>query len=66
MVFIYTLQLNQGKYYVGKTSNPNFRIKSHFNLEGSEWTKEICYSVQNGISFQEIEKNIQSNALFLT
>jgi hypothetical protein len=39
MVFIYTLQLNQGKYYVGKTSNPNFRIKSHFNSEGSEWTK---------------------------
>jgi hypothetical protein len=39
MVYIYTLQLNQGKYYVGKTSNPNFRIKSHFNSEGSEWTK---------------------------
>jgi hypothetical protein len=39
MVFIYTLQLKQGKYYVGKTSNPNFRIKSHFNSEGSEWTK---------------------------
>jgi hypothetical protein len=39
MVFIYALQLKQGKYYVGKTSNPNFRIKSHFNSEGSEWTK---------------------------
>jgi hypothetical protein len=29
----------KGKYYVGKTSNPNFRIESHFNSEGTEWTK---------------------------
>lgn len=39
MVYIYILMLTQGKYYVGKTSNPNFRIESHFNSEGSEWTK---------------------------
>jgi hypothetical protein len=39
MVYIYTLKLKQNKYYVGKTSNPNFRIESHFNSEGSEWTK---------------------------
>jgi hypothetical protein len=39
MVYIYILKLKKGKYYVGKTSNPNFRIESHFNSEGAEWTK---------------------------
>ena len=39
MVYIYTLQLQHNKYYVGKTSNPYFRIENHFNSNGSEWTK---------------------------
>ena len=39
MVYIYVLKLQYNKYYVGKTSNPYFRIESHFNSEGSEWTK---------------------------
>ena len=39
MVFIYTLQLQQGKYYIGKTDNPSFRLDSHFNSNGSAWTK---------------------------
>lgn len=39
MVFIYILQLQQGKYYIGKTNNPEFRLGSHFNSNGSEWTK---------------------------
>uniref|UniRef100_A0A6C0JC79 CCHC-type domain-containing protein n=1 Tax=viral metagenome TaxID=1070528 RepID=A0A6C0JC79_9ZZZZ len=39
MVFIYTIQLDKGKYYIGKTNNPQFRLKSHFNSNGSEWTK---------------------------
>jgi hypothetical protein len=39
MVYIYILKLQNGKYYIGKTSNPYFRIVEHFNLEGSEWTK---------------------------
>jgi hypothetical protein len=39
MVFIYVLKLQKGKYYVGKTSNPQFRLESHFNHNGSEWTK---------------------------
>ena len=39
MVFIYILKLEKGKYYIGKTNQPNFRIKSHFNLNGSKWTK---------------------------
>lgn len=40
MVFIYILLLESNKYYIGKTSNPNFRIENHFNSNGSEWTKK--------------------------
>jgi hypothetical protein len=39
-VFIYILELEGGKYYVGKTKNLQFRIESHFNNNGSEWTKK--------------------------
>jgi hypothetical protein len=38
MVFIYALKLSQGKYYVGKTTNPSFRLDNHFNSNGSAWT----------------------------
>jgi hypothetical protein len=40
MVFIYILQLVNGKYYIGKTNNPSFRLDQHFNSEGSKWTKK--------------------------
>lgn len=40
MVCIYILKLTNNKYYVGKTNNPNFRLKSHFNKNGSMWTKK--------------------------
>ncbi len=39
MVFIYTLLLENNKYYVGKTNNPDFRLESHFSSNGSVWTK---------------------------
>jgi hypothetical protein len=39
MVHIYVLQLQQGKYYVGKTSNPAYRLECHAQGEGSEWTR---------------------------
>lgn len=40
MLYIYVLELQQGKYYVGKTTNPYFRIDCHFKANGSEWTKK--------------------------
>jgi cellular nucleic acid-binding protein len=40
MLYIYVLELQQNKYYVGKTSNPLFRIDSHINSKGSIWTKK--------------------------
>ena len=39
MVFIYALKLEQGKYYIGKTNSPQFRLENHFHSNGSEWTK---------------------------
>jgi len=40
MVYIYTLQLEEGKYYIGKTSNTDFRIEQHFQNGGAIWTKK--------------------------
>jgi predicted GIY-YIG superfamily endonuclease len=31
MVFIYSLKLQSGKYYIGKTDSPNFRLQDHFD-----------------------------------
>ena len=39
MTYIYVLKLEKGKYYIGKTSNPKFRLQNHFNSNGSKWTK---------------------------
>jgi len=39
MVHIYILELVDGKYYVGKTNNPGFRIEQHFHSGGAAWTK---------------------------
>ena len=39
---IYVLELEDGKYYVGKSENPENpynRIQIHFKKNGSEWTK---------------------------
>ncbi len=40
MVFIYVLELENNKYYVGKTNNPNMRVANHFESNGSQWTKK--------------------------
>tara|TARA_B100000131_G_scaffold317057_1_gene358335 strand:- start:509 stop:1102 length:594 start_codon:yes stop_codon:yes gene_type:complete len=57
MVFIYILKLNNKKYYVGKTDNPKFRLESHFNSNGSEWTKKYkpieCIELKEGDKYDE-------------
>ena len=40
MVFIYALELDDNKYYIGKTTEPEFRINQHFDADGSAWTKK--------------------------
>jgi len=52
MVFIYAIQLDQGKYYIGKTNNPQFRLENHFNSNGSEWTK-----IYKPLRVIEVKKN---------
>lgn len=41
MVYIYILKLQKGKFYVGKTNNPRFRLEEHFKNGGSQWTKKF-------------------------
>lgn len=40
MIYIYAIKLEKGKYYVGKTTNPKFRLQSHFDSNGSQWTRK--------------------------
>ena len=40
MIFIYILELENNKFYIGKTNNLNIRLDQHYNLNGSEWTKK--------------------------
>lgn len=40
MVYIYILQLENDKYYVGKTYKPKIRMEKHFNNNGSSWTSK--------------------------
>lgn len=40
MVYIYILELETSKYYIGKTTNPKFRLDQHFNSSGSLWTQK--------------------------
>ena len=58
MIHIYILLLQSNKYYVGKTTNPEFRIESHFNSNGSVWTQkynpiEVAEIIENCDSFDE-------------
>jgi len=40
MVYIYVLELEQQKYYIGKTDNPKMRLDTQFQNKGSVWTKK--------------------------
>lgn len=40
MIIVYVLQLENDKYYVGKTTDSEFRLDQHFNAFGSVWTKK--------------------------
>ena len=40
MSYIYVIKLAYGKYYVGKTTNPRYRLDDHFSENGSLWTQK--------------------------
>ena len=37
---LYVLELEEGKYYVGTTSNLNYRLAQHWNKQGAKWTQK--------------------------
>ena len=39
MVFIYVIKCDNNKWYIGKTENSKFRIDTHFDKNGSRFTK---------------------------
>lgn len=38
-MFVYVLELQNGKYYVGRTNYLTKRVEEHMNGRGAEWTK---------------------------
>jgi hypothetical protein len=55
---VYILELEQKKWYVGISNDPESRLKSHNSGEGSRWTKKyppvrIHKRIQNPDSFDE-------------
>jgi predicted GIY-YIG superfamily endonuclease/ribosomal protein S14 len=44
MQFLYVLELQQGKYYVGKTGDITRRLNDHCSGRGSEWTKKYPFT----------------------
>jgi predicted GIY-YIG superfamily endonuclease len=55
---IYILQLQGGKYYVGKSDNPTKRFQEHLDGNGSAWTRKykpisIEKVIPNASSFDE-------------
>lgn len=58
MVNIYILQLEDNKFYVGKTNEPEYRLEQHFDGNGSAWTQkykpiEILEIINNCDNFDE-------------
>ena len=39
-ITLYILQLQENKYYIGRSKNSKDRIQQHFNGEGCVWTKK--------------------------
>ena len=43
MVFVYILRLENEKFYIGKTTKPEFRIEQHFDLCGLKNINRLVY-----------------------
>jgi hypothetical protein len=69
MVFIYILKLEQDKYYVGKTTNPDRRLLEHNNSQGASWTKlykpiEVLKLIPNCNNFDEDKYTLEYMNLY--
>ena len=55
---IYVLELSGNKYYIGKTYDPDIRLDTHFNSNGSAWTHKykpirVIELIPNSDNFDE-------------
>ena len=57
--WLYVLRCRGGKIYVGKTSNPSFRLDAHFREGGSAWTRR--FPPEEVIDFCEIKTHHDEN-----
>ena len=48
--YVYSLNLENGKKYVGITSNPEKRLSDHFNGNGAKWTQKHQPTSVNSIN----------------
>ncbi len=69
MVYIYILELEHNKYYIGKTTNPNQRLLEHYNSKGSAWTKKykpirIKKIIQDCSNFDEDKYTLEYMSLY--
>ena len=55
-MIIYILELNNSKYYIGKTDNFENRLQQHISMKGSKWTKKY--------KFKKLIDKINSNDSF--
>ena len=60
--YLYVLELENGKFYVGQAKDPDRRIRKHFNGMGSEWTrlhrplKELSRLCLDDVDYREGER----------
>ena len=40
MIYVYAVKCQNEKWYIGKTTNPKFRLEQHFDSQGSCWTRK--------------------------
>ena len=50
--FVYTLNLEEGRKYIGMTSNPDQRLNSHFNGIGAKWLQK--YKIESAKNAERI------------
>ena len=63
MVNIYVLELEQGKYYVGKTDHTFKRFNQHVTGDGAKWTKK--YKVKDLFEFHRGRTDADENRITL-
>lgn len=57
MLYIYVLELESNKYYIGKTTNPAFKLENHFD-GGNGVSMQTCIKDFEQFEF-EINKKME-------